>query len=61
MRFRDGSDKGTASNFEQSEMATLAMIRQSFGEEVISLSRKVQTPEIEKGATGVEQSQEHSL
>jgi hypothetical protein len=46
MRFRDGSDKGTASNFVQiSEKVseTLAMIRQAFGEESMRRAGKVQT------------------
>jgi hypothetical protein len=38
MRFRDGSNKGTASNFVQ-----MAMIRQAFREESMSHTQKVQT------------------
>jgi hypothetical protein len=46
MRFRNGSDKGTASNFHENHRKcreTLAMIRQAFREESMSCTEKVQT------------------
>jgi hypothetical protein len=50
--FRDGSDKGSTSSFVQ--------MRQAFGEESISHTRKEQFTETEKDVTGGEQSQEYA-
>jgi hypothetical protein len=70
MFFRDGSDKGTASNFVQiseNVTETLAMIGQVFGKESMCHTQKAQTHQDqkkkkkEKGETGEEQSQEHDV
>jgi hypothetical protein len=67
MRFRDGSNKGTASHFVQiSEKVqnALAVIRQSFGEETMSRTRVFERNALfkadGKGETSEEQSQEHA-
>jgi hypothetical protein len=64
MRFRDGSYKKTSikfcENLGRSAMEIMAMIRQSFGEESMSRTRKVQTHQDQKGEAGKEQSQEHA-
>jgi hypothetical protein len=47
-------------SFGESETGTLAIIRQEFGEESVTCTRKVRTYQTEKSDTGEGQSQEHA-
>jgi hypothetical protein len=64
MRFRDESDKGTASDLcksrKESATETLAMIRQAFGRKVWTWHGKSKFTETVKGETGEEQSEERA-
>jgi hypothetical protein len=61
MRFRDGYNKGTASNFVQiSEKVRRKWLDKRLGKKACAVQGNSKRTETEKGKTGEEQSQEHA-